>query len=133
MSPIGRLNAATIDDVQWPPVGVQVVEAIKRGDVGAFLCGINESGNSSFKYLQNVYTTQNVREQGLSLALCLSDNFLRGKKAAHRVHGGGFAGTVQAFVPLEFAGEYKALMDSVFGDGACYILSVRPAGAVRVI
>ena len=111
----------------------ELVEAIKRGDVDAFLCGVNESGNSSFKYLQNVYTTQNVKEQGLSLALCLADNFLRGKKAAHRVHGGGFAGTVQAFVPLEFAAEFKGLMDSVFGEGACYILSVRPAGAVRVI
>ena len=113
-------------------VGEQV-EAIKRGDLDGFLAGVTESGNSSFKYLQNVYTTQNVKEQGLSLALCLSDNFLRGKRAAHRVHGGGFAGTIQAFVPIADAAEYKKLMDSVFGDGACYILSVRPAGAVRVI
>ncbi|MBR3424333.1 MAG: galactokinase [Clostridia bacterium] len=111
----------------------ELVEAIKRGDVDSFLYGITESGNSSFKYLQNVYTTQNVKEQGLSVALCLTDNFLRGKKAAHRVHGGGFAGTIQAFVPVDYAREFKSLMDSVFGDGACYILSVRPAGAVRVI
>ena len=111
----------------------ELVEAIKRGDIDAFLAGVTESGNSSFKYLQNVYTTQNVEEQGLSLALCLADNFLRGKKAAHRVHGGGFAGTVQAFVPLGYSKEFKALMDSVFGAGACFILKVRPAGAVRVI
>lgn len=113
-------------------VGEQV-EAIKEGDLDGFLARVNESGNSSYKYLQNVYTTINVKEQGLSLALCLTDNFLRCKKAAHRVHGGGFAGTIQAFVPTGDAAEYKALMDSVFGDGACHILSVRPAGAVRVI
>ncbi len=113
-------------------VGEQV-EAIKRGDLDGFFRGVIDSGNSSFKYLQNVYTSQNVSEQGLSLALCLTDRFLKGKRAAHRVHGGGFAGTIQAFVPTADAPEYKALMDSVFGDGACHILSVRPAGAVRVI
>lgn len=109
------------------------VEAIKRDDLDAFFDGVNASGNSSFKYLQNVYTTQNVSEQGLSLALCLTDHFLKGKRSAHRVHGGGFAGTIQAFVPTGDAGDYKKLMDSVFGDGACHILSVRPAGAVKLV
>ena len=109
------------------------VRAIRRGDLDAFFDGVNASGNSSFKYLQNVYTSQNVAEQGLSLALCLTDHFLKGKRSAHRVHGGGFAGTIQAFVPTDDARDYKKLMDSVFGGGACHILSVRPAGAVKLV
>ena len=109
------------------------VEAIRNNDTDGFFAGVNSSGNSSFKYLQNVYTVKNVSEQGLSLALCLTEHFLRGKKAAHRVHGGGFAGTIQAFVPNSDTAAYKALMDSVFGKGACHILSVRPAGAVKLI
>ncbi len=74
-------------------------EALKKGDLAAFFDGVIASGISSFCYLQNVYTTKNVREQGLSLALNLAEGFLRGK-GAWRVHGGGFAGTVQCYVPL---------------------------------
>jgi len=94
--------------------------------------GVLESGRSSFNYLQNVYTTKNVREQGLSLALCVTERFMKGKRGAYRVHGGGFAGTIQAYVPVDAAELYKETMDSVFGDGACLILRVRPDGAVKV-
>lgn len=108
------------------------VEALKAGNIDAFFEGVTGSGNSSFKYLQNVYTTKNVSEQGLSLALCVTENYLKGKRAACRVHGGGFAGTIQAFVPSADTEEYRSLMDSVFGEGACHVLSVRRAGAVEL-
>ena len=107
--------------------------ALKSGDLDAFLEGVKASGRSSFCYLQNVYTTKNISEQGLSLALCLAEGFLADKKAAWRVHGGGFAGTIQAFVPTENAEDFRKVMDSAFGEGACIILSVRPKGAIKVI
>ena len=107
-------------------------KALKEGDVDSFLSGVMASGNSSFRYLQNVYTVKNVWEQGLSLALCLTEGFLEGKKAAFRVHGGGFAGTIQAFVPKEDAEEYARFMDSVFGQGATMMLRIRPEGAVQI-
>ena len=113
-------------------VGEQV-EALKANDIDAFFTGVLSSGRSSFCYLQNVYTTKNVNEQGLSLALCLCDGFLTGKKAAFRVHGGGFAGTVQAFVPANDVNEFKKLMDSAFGKDACLVLRVRRDGAVKVL
>ena len=109
------------------------VSALEADDIKAFLDGVIASGNSSYKYLQNVYTTKNVEEQGLSLALCLTEYKLAGTGAAWRVHGGGFAGTIQAFVPSDIADEYRAYMDSVFGEGACHILSVRLAGAARLV
>ena len=107
------------------------VEALRAGDMEAFKAGVTASGNSSFKYLQNVYTTKNVAEQGLSLALCLTEDFLAGTGAVYRVHGGGFAGTIQAFVPVEKAAEYEAYMDSIFGEHACHLLSVRRDGAMK--
>jgi galactokinase len=107
-------------------------KALKNGDLDAFLEGVNASGNSSFKYLQNVYTVKNISEQGLSLALCLSELALKGKKAACRVHGGGFAGTIQAFVAHEDVPEFKKVLDSAFGEGAVTILKVRPYGAIRI-
>ena len=106
--------------------------ALLAGDVQAFLELALASGDSSFKYLQNVYTTKNVGEQGLSLALCLTEGFLKGKGCAWRVHGGGFAGTVQAYVKKELADEYCAFMDSVFGKGACMRLAIRAEGAVAI-
>ena len=109
------------------------VEALRAGDIEAFKAGVTASGNSSFKYLQNVYTIKNVAEQGLSLALCLTEDFLAGTGAVSRVHGGGFAGTIQAFVPVDKTAEYAAKMDAVFGEHACHILSVRPSGACRIL
>ena len=107
--------------------------ALKSGDLDAFFDGVKASGRSSFCYLQNVYTTKNVSEQGLSLALCLAESYLADKKAAWRVHGGGFAGTIQAFVPAADAEGFRAVIDSAFGEGACIILRVRPRGAIKVI
>ena len=107
-------------------------EALERGDLDGFFAGVLASGRSSFCYLQNVYTTKNVAEQGLSLALCLAERTLSGERAAWRVHGGGFAGTVQAFVPLSRVEELRRVMDGAFGAGSCKVLSIRPEGAIRV-
>lgn len=106
--------------------------ALRAGDLDAFFANVLASGRSSFCYLQNVYTTKNLTEQGLSLALCLAERTLAGKKAAWRVHGGGFAGTVQAFVPNGEVETFRACMDAVFGKGACMVLRIRPVGAVKV-
>jgi len=107
--------------------------ALLSGNINAFFENVKASGQSSFCYLQNVYTTKNTSEQGLSLALCLAEKILSGKSAAWRVHGGGFAGTIQAFVRSENVAEFKGLMDSCFGEGACMVLNIRPIGAARVI
>ncbi len=109
-----------------------IVKALLNDDIDGFFKVILSSGNSSFKYLQNVYTIKNVREQGLSLALCLTESFMHGKDGAFRVHGGGFAGTIQAFVKNENVEEYKKVINSVFGDGACHVLKVRLHGAIMV-
>ena len=103
--------------------------ALLSSDVDGFLSTVTASGNSSFKYLQNVYTVKNVEEQGLSLALALAEMALDGKRAACRVHGGGFAGTVQIFVKNEDVEEVRQVMDAVFGEGATMRLSIRPLGA----
>ena len=107
-------------------------DALRSGDVDAFFGVVTESGNSSFKYLQNVYTTVNVQEQGLSLALALTEGFLRGKPGAMRVHGGGFAGTIQVFLEKSELKAYVELMDGVFGRGAATVLNIRPLGATRL-
>ncbi len=108
-------------------------EALLAGQLGGFLDGVLASGRSSFCYLQNVYTTINVTEQGLSLALALTERALSAVEgAAWRVHGGGFAGTIQAFVPVAAAADYAKAMDAVFGEGACHILHVRGVGATRI-
>ena len=106
------------------------VKALKAGDIEGFFSGVLASGNSSYRYLQNVYTTKNVQEQGLSLALCLTESC--GFVPAWRVHGGGFAGTIQAFVPADRAAEYASYMEQVFGEGSVYILRIRPEGAIRL-
>ena len=107
-------------------------EALASGDLDAFFANVIGSGRSSYCYLQNVYTTKNVEEQGLSLALCLSERLLAGKKAAWRVHGGGFAGTIQAFVPTADVNAYREAMDAAFGKGACMVLRIRPVGAIQL-
>ncbi|MBR2343611.1 MAG: galactokinase [Clostridia bacterium] len=107
-------------------------DALVSGDIDGLFGVILESGRSSFEYLQNVYTNQNVREQGLSLALALTEVFLSGKRAAYRVHGGGFAGTVQVFLPTSELDGYVRAMDAVFGEGAAMPLSIRPLGACRL-
>ena len=106
-------------------------EALISSDLQGFFKAVNDSGSSSFKYLQNVYTTVNVSEQGLSLALALAEGYLSGEGAS-RVHGGGFAGTVQIFVKKERLAGLCELMESVFGKGAVMALNVRPVGAARL-
>ncbi len=107
-------------------------EALKKGDFKAFLDGVYASGDSSFKQLQNIFTVKDVTEQGLSLAYALCKHVLEGKGGAWRVHGGGFAGTVQAFVPLTLKKEFCSSMDSVFGEGACAVLNIRVEGAIKL-
>ncbi len=107
--------------------------ALMAGDVSELAAAMKESGHSSFEYLQNVYTNKDVGEQGLSLALALSDGYLSGRSAAYRVHGGGFAGTVQALMPSELTEGYVRLLNSAFGDGATMVLGVRGEGATRIL
>ena len=106
--------------------------ALEANDLDTFLENVRASGSSSFCYLQNVYTNQNPNEQGISLALCLAERLLANEKAAWRVHGGGFAGTIQAFVPNKLADEYKRTMEAAFGEGSCLALRVRPVGATKI-
>ena len=106
--------------------------ALDNGNLDEYFAQVIASGKSSFCYLQNVYTTKNLKEQGLSLALCLAEGYLSDKKAAYRVHGGGFAGTIQAYVPMADVDGFRALMDGVFGEGKCIVLRIRPEGAVRI-
>lgn len=106
--------------------------ALLKKDIDTFFDYVLRSGRSSFMYLQNVFTTKNVFEQGLSLAICLTDNALRGKGGAFRVHGGGFAGTIQAFVPHKEVEAYRQIIDTTFGDGACHVLRIRKYGAIKV-
>lgn len=108
------------------------VSALESGDFEAFKTAITESGRSSFMYNQNVYTPKNPTEQKLSLALCVTEDILAGK-GAFRVHGGGFAGTIQAFVPNEMLAEYKEKTEAIFGKGSCHVLIIRPVGGTRVI
>jgi len=112
---------------------VDQVEALQQNNFDRFLQLVNDSGNSSFKWLQNVYTTKNVFEQGVSLALALTENYIRkAGKGACRVHGGGFAGTIQVFLHNDFVQDYIQLMESVFGKGSVQVLTVRPVGTLHI-
>lgn len=82
-------------------------------------------------YNQNVYTCSEPKNQPLSLALCVSEQILSGK-GAWRIHGGGFAGTIQAFVPNDMVEEYTEQMKNIFGDDSCYVLNIRPFGGVKI-
>ena len=106
--------------------------ALKQDDFEHFLDLVNESGDSSYKYLQNLYSTSNVRAQGLCLALSLTELFLKGEGAC-RVHGGGFAGTIQCYIPTDKIDEYKKMINGVFGEGSCCILNIRPVGGCEII
>ena len=105
------------------------VAALESGDFATFLKLIKESGYSSYMYLQNVIPAGYKAHQDVALALAMCEHFLRGK-GAYRVHGGGFAGTVQAFVPFEILDDFRKGMDGVLGEGACHVLSIRPQGGV---
>lgn len=110
----------------------KAVEALESNNFDDFKKVINESGRSSYMYNQNVYTPKNPAEQKISLALCISEGIL-GVDGAYRVHGGGFAGTIQAFVPAELLEKYKNSIEAVFGKGSCHVLIIRPVGGTRVM
>ena len=107
-------------------------EALKEGDVERFLRLVNESGISSGNLLQNLYSNNTPTEQAIPLALAISKSIL-GNKGAVRVHGGGFAGTIQAFVPTDMVKEYKIEMERVYGDGSCHQMKIRPAGGTLIM
>ena len=108
------------------------VAALRENRFGEFLRLVKESGDSSYKYLQNVYVCHDVEHQNVSIALAVSDMILGGQ-GANRVHGGGFAGTIQAFVPNDIVTLYKTEMEKVFGDGACDVLKIRKYGGIQVM
>ena len=108
------------------------VAALSNEDIEVFLKNVKASGNSSYKYLQNVYSNADVQHQNVSIALAISEDFL-GDNGVCRVHGGGFAGTIQAFVKNEAVAEYQKKMDKVFGQGACSVLKIRKYGGMKVL
>ncbi len=111
-------------------VGEQV-KALQNNDFDTFLHLIRESGQSSWMYLQNVVPAGYIAHQDMAIALAMCHKLL-GDRGAFRVHGGGFAGTVQAFVPMDMLEEFRTGMDAVLGDGACHVLSIRPYGGVEM-
>lgn len=106
-------------------------QALKAGDVDTFLRLVKESGHSSWMYMQNINPVGAVQKQPVAYALGLCDALLRGK-GAHRVHGGGFAGTVQAFVPHDMLDSFKQTIEANLGEGSCHVLNVRANGGIRV-
>jgi len=109
-----------------------MLAALEEKAIGTFLAFVRESGDSSWELLQNIYSHKKNNEQGLSLALALTKNFLAGGKGACRVHGGGFAGTIQAYIPTERLIDYRNLMEGTFGIGALTVLRIRSLGAVEL-
>ena len=108
------------------------VAALKAGNIADFFATVKASGDSSYKFLQNVYTNHDIAHQNVSVALAISETVL-GADGVCRVHGGGFAGTIQAFVKNEKVEEYKATMDKVFGKGSCHVLKIRKYGGMKVL
>jgi len=107
------------------------IKALKSNDFDSFLKNITDSGNSSWKYLQNVYTNAAPNEQGITVALALSERFLKEKNVgATRVHGGGFAGVIMAMVPENYSDEYVSYMDKFLGKGSSYKMKIRPYGSI---
>ena len=107
------------------------VEALHWDDIDAFLELVNESGNSSWMYLQNITPTGAVDHQEMAVALALCKMLLRGEGAC-RVHGGGFAGTIQAFVPLDRLNKFKQEIENFLGTGSCHVLHIRSEGGIRI-
>lgn len=110
----------------------RISEYIAKGDIKGFLSVINESGRSSATLLQNYYSTKSPSEQGIGLACAIAESVMGGGGAC-RVHGGGFAGTAQVFVPKDKENEFIRAMECAFGEGSVTKLMVRPMGAVKVI
>ncbi len=113
---------------------VEELESLEKDDFNSFLDLVNDSGNSSCKWLQNCFTTKNPSGQGINLALALTENYLKnsGRKGACRVHGGGFAGTILVFMPDDKREDYIRLMENVFGEKSVTVLSIRQLGAICI-
>ena len=107
------------------------VAALKAGDFEGFLALVKQSGYSSYMYLQNVIPAGYKQHQDVAVSLALCEHYLAGR-GAYRVHGGGFAGTVQAFVPFDILEAFRSGIDAVLGEGACHVLSIRPQGGVEM-
>ena len=116
---------AALQNLKALPTGKKI-EAMET-----FLSLVKESGDSSWELLQNIYSPRNSDEQGISLALALTRNFLKGHSAC-RVHGGGFAGTIQAYIPMDRLDNYRKLMEEIFGAGTLTVLMIRQLGAIEV-
>ena len=110
----------------------QQVAALRAGDFDKFLALVKQSGYSSYMYLQNVIPAGYKAHQDVAVALALCEHYLAGR-GAYRVHGGGFAGTVQAFVPYDILDSFVAGIDGALGAGACHVLSIRPQGGVPAV
>ena len=110
----------------------QQVACLENGDFDGFLRLTKESGFSSWMYLQNVIPAGYVKQQPMAVALGLCEHYLQGR-GAYRVHGGGLAGTVQAFVPYDLLDAFRAGIDAALGEGACHVLSIRPQGGVEMM
>ena len=110
----------------------QEADALRAGDFDRFCRLVTESGRSSFMYLQNVYTAKTPAQQAVSVVLLTAERLLQGR-GAFRVHGGGFAGTIQAFVPNDLLDAFRAGMEKVLGEGSCHVLGIRPAGGIVLL
>lgn len=108
------------------------VEALRAGDFDTYLQLMKQSGYSSYMYLQNVIPAGYKEHQDMAIALALCEQYLQGR-GGYRVHGGGFAGTVQAFVPFDILDSFRSGIDAVLGEGACHVLSIRPQGGVEAV
>ena len=108
------------------------VAALRAGDFDTYLKIMKESGYSSYMYLQNVVPAGYTEKQDMAIALALCEQYLEGR-GGYRVHGGGFAGTVQAFVPFDLLDAFRSGIDAVLGEGACHVLSIRPQGGVEAV
>ena len=111
---------------------IDQVNALEQGNFEEFKSLIKASGDSSFKYLQNVYSVKNLSRQEMAVGLAFSDVILKGRGVS-RVHGGGFAGTIQAFVPNDIVDIYKKNMEDIFGQDACHVLKIRKYGGMKVL
>jgi len=110
----------------------QQVQALREGNFDKFLTLVKQSGHSSYMYLQNVIPAGYIEHQDVAVALALCEHCLQGR-GAYRVHGGGFAGTVQAFVPFDLLEAFRSGLDAALGEGACHVLSIRPQGGVEMV
>ncbi|NWF88899.1 MAG: galactokinase [Ignavibacteriaceae bacterium] len=107
------------------------IEALNNNNFGLFLDLVNESGNSSYKYLQNIYSPKNIEEQSVAIALALSEMFIKKyRTGACRIHGGGFAGTIQLFLPDYLIDEYRSFISKIFRNELIKVLTIRPFGTV---